>query len=139
VDHPIKIRSILACRSRLFRIEGIQAVLQIHAGMNSSAQQLAFDLAPKSSGDLPPVDGLDGWRETRKLEQAGMAGWHGLPIGRHVRVDFANSPSLEGMLFAADPSQQVSRGRRGGLTLRIGTSVFRADEISACVALDWEV
>lgn len=104
--------------------------------MDFSGQQLAFDLAPKAPEELPPVDGLDGWRETRKLEQAGTARKLGLPIGRRVRVDFANSPSLEGMLFAVDSTHIAVSRRVADLTLRIGTAVFHADEISACVALD---
>ena len=97
---------------------------------------MAFDLTPKAPEDLPLVDGLDGWREARKLERAGQAMKLGLQIGRRVRVDFANSPSLEGMLFLAEPAPTDSPRRPTGLALRIGVSIFRADEISACVALD---
>ena len=98
------------------------------------AGQMAFDFS-KSPGTVPG-EGIEAWRAERWKHIESLARKQGLPIGRQVRIDFWNSPSLEGLLVLDEEKLFVDPCRDPSLHLRIGSADFHANEIAACTALD---
>lgn len=98
------------------------------------AGQMAFDFP--ESPRVESGDGIEAWRSERRKAIEALAHKQGLPLGRQVRIDFWNSPSLEGLLVLDEEKLFVDPCRVPSLHLRIGSADFHANEIAACTALD---
>lgn len=93
--------------------------------------QLPLDFS--SSSESP---GIDAWRAARREQMEKLAAKQGLPLGHRVRVDFANGPSLEGILVLNENLLFLRDRADSRLHLRIGTSDFHANEIETCIRID---
>ena len=103
------------------------------------SDQLDFDFSNSATGQPGFSESESGhaiWREERRAAQEALAAKMGLPLGKRVRVEFANGPELEGTLLIDQEMLFLPEKRRGQLTLRINSASFHANDISACVRLD---
>ncbi|MEI8309901.1 MAG: hypothetical protein WCH98_04005 [Verrucomicrobiota bacterium] len=98
------------------------------------AGQLAFDFSESPGAESG--DAIEAWRAERLTAIESLARKQGLPLGRQVRIDFWNGPSLEGLLVLDEEKLFVDSRRDPSLHLRIGSADFHANEIAACTALD---
>ena len=105
-------------------------------GQNISglAGQMALDFSGTSGGT--PGEGVEAWRTERRNALEMLARKQGLPLGRQVRIDFWNGPSLEGLLVLDEEKLFVDPRRDSSLHLRIGHADFHANEIAACTTLE---
>jgi hypothetical protein len=105
-------------------------------GQNISglAGQMALDFSGTSGGT--PGEGVEAWRTERRNALEMLARKQGLPLGRQVRIDFWNGPSLEGLLVLDEEKLFVDPLREARLHLRIGSADFHANEIAACTTLE---
>ncbi|MFA7235049.1 MAG: hypothetical protein WC076_13160 [Terrimicrobiaceae bacterium] len=97
---------------------------------------MAFDFS--GSPGAVSGEGIEAWRAERRKLIESLARKQGLPLGRQVRIDFWNGPSLEGLLVLDEEKLFVDPRRDPSLHLRIGAADFHANEIAACTTLDWE-
>ncbi len=96
-----------------------------------------LELSLWSHGDESASSGgLISWHEERRREVAKMSRCEGVPLGRKVRVDFAASPPIEGILELDESLLFYSDIRDSHLRLRIGAYTFHKNECEALVVLD---
>ena len=100
--------------------------------INRLADQMAFDFS--ESPGAASGDAIEAWRTERRTAIESLARKQGLPLGRQVRIDFWNGPSLEGLLVLDE--EKLDPRRDPSLHLRIGPADFHANEIAACTTLD---
>jgi hypothetical protein len=98
------------------------------------AGQMSFEFL--ETPGVVPGDGIEAWRAERRKVIESLAGKQGLPLGRQVRIDIWNGPSLEGLLVLDEEKLFVDPRRDPTLHLRIGSADFHANKIAACTALD---
>ena len=102
--------------------------------INALAGQMALDFSGAPGG--ASGDGIATWRAERRNAVETLARKQGLPLGRQVRIDFWNGPSLEGLLVLDEEKLFVDPRREARLHLRIGSADFHANEIAACTTLE---
>lgn len=100
------------------------------------SDQLQFSFDGPSREEFTTPGGLDSWREKRRAATEALAAKQGLPLGRKVRVEFENGPSLSGVLFLDESTLFLPEKRNNHLALRIGTATFHADEIASCICIE---